>query len=764
MTVIKMKDDNGTWVPINQVIKTAPVPTLINTPTYNIPASGGDFWIDTVAAGATVNMTLPLAPLNNTIVSTQIIDSGTNDFYLTPTAPDVMAFSAAGLSGKYNGTTRNLIETLKYVSGRWLPYYGRLLYQTLLVAVVLPPETVFFALFEGANNSTSFTDLRSNPISIRSGTPKISTAQSMFGNGSLYLDGTSSLSVLAVASLVSGTQEFEWEIALYPTDFLTGNGQGIIDHRAAGDATPEAIYIRNQSGLGTIDHWTGFSNLGLTRLKLNQWQILRISRYQGIKTIYLDDTPIYLAADTVNYTYTGNLTLGDIVDTASPFSGMFTGYIQYIRKTIGSSRKQGYGTDDKTYLRGQLADADPLDAFKVININCDTETIVDTKRHVITSTGAVAYSTIKKRAGIGSIALTGGYLDVTGGADFNFGTAPYSIQVSLNMNPITGNQYFIDFDGGNTSSLSSNGSQWFIAFNAAVAAVSEVAETQIANIWYDLQQVKIDNKYLIIRNNQIVAASNNAPSTANYSIMRLGNYRGGGPYQMQGYLDSVSMYKGVANGSNLTHTYPLRFLTRFSGNSPNDELGAVGTIVGTPHTYDTTSKRSLEASALFAGTGYISYPAIQLGSGGFEIAGWVKANPAQLSYPGILSISTASGVVADAQTYTISASITGSTSLSGKSTVNKLSAFCGAISNNSQYLCSTTLLSDGLPHYWRIIKYIVGSNAVTVLIMDGKIEDAYIGAYTIATSTRPTLIGADNYDPNNRGYKGNLDDIAIYTA
>jgi hypothetical protein len=128
MAVIKIKDDNDNWVPINTVIKPSPGPKLVATTSYQIPASGGEFWVDTVAAGGTVNLPLPLAPANNTIVSVQIVDNGTNDLFLTPTAPDTIGFQAVGLSGKYAGASRNLGETLRYVNGRWLPYYGRLVY------------------------------------------------------------------------------------------------------------------------------------------------------------------------------------------------------------------------------------------------------------------------------------------------------------------------------------------------------------------------------------------------------------------------------------------------------------------------------------------------------------------------------------------------------------------------------------------------------------------------------------------------------------
>jgi hypothetical protein len=635
-------------------------------------------------------------------------------------------------------------------------------------------NVVFFAMFEGVNNSATFTDTKGNAINVRSGVPRISTAQSMFGSGSLYLDGSSSLVVPASASLVSGSQEFEWEIALYPTLFLAGNAQGILDQRAVGNATPEAIFIENQLAAGSITYETGSTVRALSRLKLDQWQILTIKRHQGVRTIYIDDIPVFSGSDTTAYNSVGNFIIGDMIDTALPYSGMFTGYIQYLRKTIGVSRSQGYGTDALTFLKPSATDQDPLDAFKVLDINCDTGVIVDAKSHVITPTGAVAVSAVQKRAGSNSIALTGGHLDIAGGTDFNFGTLPYSIHCSAQFSTLgvggsfgsPDTQYLIDFNGGNANTIeyTSNGSA---RIKMGVAGGLQVNSnlSPIINKWYDLVQARVDQKYLLIINNQIAGASQSGSiDNTSYNSLRVGNYNGGLARNFLGYLDSISLYKGIANGANLTHNYQLRFLARFDG-SPNDELGAVGTIIGTAHTYDVANKRSLGASALFAGSGYISYPsspAYDFGAGGFEIAGWIKAEPTQLAYPAILSIGTTTGTI-DAPVFTIYSNVQSNTSLSGKSTVGKLSVLCAVVNTNSTYLCSATTITDGLPHYFRIIKYPIGASAATVLIMDGKIEDVYIGAYTIPTSTRAMLVGSDNYDPSNRGYKGNLDDIAIYT-
>lgn len=728
----------------------------VSTSSYSIPSAGGRFSINAAAGG--VSLQLPPTPPVNTEITYQVIDNTANDVLIVPGGTDTLADQGAGFNGKHTSAIRSLIETLRYVSGKWLPYYGRLVYQSAQSLVIDPydAQTVFFVVFEGANNSTVFTDIKGNTIGLQSGSPRISTAQSMFGSGSLLLDGASSLSVPAAASLLSQGSDYEWEIALYPTAFTSGTNQGLIDQRSvAGTSVPEALIIYNTSVVGTLGHLTGATNLATTPLKLNQWQVIRISRYKGIKTIYLDDVPVSSVIDNSIYSDPGNLIIGDLLDTSGTFGGMFQGYIQYIRKTVGVSRSaSGYGTDSLTFLKPTAAYADPLAAFKVIDINCDTGTVIDTKGHIITSSGAVAVSTTQKRAGSHSIALTGGHLDVAGGTDFNFGTEPYSIQTALYMSTVNGNQYFADFDGGNQSSLSSVSTDWRIAANNTLALTA--VDTAIANSWYELQLAKVDTKYLLILNQSIIGASNNAPATVNLSTMRVGAYGGGG-LAIQGFMDSVSVYKGIANGSNLTHNYQLRFLARFSGSSPNDELGAVGTAVGTTHTYDSASKRSLEASALFAGLGHISYPSItayDFRSGGFEIAFWTKADSTQNVFSGIAQSGVGAGLF-DAQSWIIYCN-------NGGVSPNNINVYFQTISPTVPTLVSKTVIGDGTAHYVRIVKYLTLASAVTVLIVDGKIEDVYIGQYTISPTTRGLILGAETFAAN-RELRGNLDDFALYT-
>jgi hypothetical protein len=127
MSVIKIKDDLGNWVPIERVIKSSQPPVIINTAIFQVPASGGEFWVDT-AAVTTVDITLPLNPSSNTVVSFQIVDSLSRDVFVRAFPGNFLAFQTAGALAKYAGTSRNLIEEFRFYNSRWVQCYGRYIY------------------------------------------------------------------------------------------------------------------------------------------------------------------------------------------------------------------------------------------------------------------------------------------------------------------------------------------------------------------------------------------------------------------------------------------------------------------------------------------------------------------------------------------------------------------------------------------------------------------------------------------------------------
>lgn len=82
-------------------------------------------------------------------------------------------------------------------------------------------NTVLLIPFEGANNSTSASDLSPTGTTVTlGGTAKISTA--VFGNGALLLDGTNACAASTPMNASVGTSPFTLEAFIRPTSATTG--------------------------------------------------------------------------------------------------------------------------------------------------------------------------------------------------------------------------------------------------------------------------------------------------------------------------------------------------------------------------------------------------------------------------------------------------------------------------------------------------------------------------------------------------------------
>ena len=80
-----------------------------------------------------------------------------------------------------------------------------------------PVETLILMHFDGTHGSTNFIDSGplALPFSTKSGSPIISTTQSVFGGSSLYLNGSSSIQTPDDPSIEFGNKDFTYEMFLY---------------------------------------------------------------------------------------------------------------------------------------------------------------------------------------------------------------------------------------------------------------------------------------------------------------------------------------------------------------------------------------------------------------------------------------------------------------------------------------------------------------------------------------------------------------------
>lgn len=78
-------------------------------------------------------------------------------------------------------------------------------------------STLSLLHFDGTNGSTSFVDAAPNTTWSGTGSPVISTAQSMFGGSSLYLNGSSFLAAATPINIDLSQTDFTIEGFIYPT-------------------------------------------------------------------------------------------------------------------------------------------------------------------------------------------------------------------------------------------------------------------------------------------------------------------------------------------------------------------------------------------------------------------------------------------------------------------------------------------------------------------------------------------------------------------
>lgn len=183
--------------------------------------------------------------------------------------------------------------------------------------------------FNGANNSTTFTDSSLNAYTLStSGTPKISTDQSRFDGSSLYLDGSSSISIATALKLQA--QDFAVECWIRQA-VITG-----------------VQTIFNQGNSDSVGNWClGVDNSGKLIFYADSFQ-----RYTGTATISANTwTHVAMTRSGTTYRFFRNGALdgsytGTHTHSGAPFKigngyggiGPFGGYMDEVRVTLGVPR------------------------------------------------------------------------------------------------------------------------------------------------------------------------------------------------------------------------------------------------------------------------------------------------------------------------------------------------------------------------------------------------------------------------------------------
>lgn len=146
--------------------------------------------------------------------------------------------------------------------------------------------------FEGANNSTVFTDSSSyaRTVSTAFGTPKISTAQSAEGASSLLLDGVSGISVPDSNSLDFGNKDFEISFFVRPT--ATPNLTYLISRWDAPSGLSYQIFFSSSGKMVGLFRSVSSSDRiiqSTTTIPQNAWTKVRFTKDSINLKLYIND-------------------------------------------------------------------------------------------------------------------------------------------------------------------------------------------------------------------------------------------------------------------------------------------------------------------------------------------------------------------------------------------------------------------------------------------------------------------------------------------
>lgn len=185
--------------------------------------------------------------------------------------------------------------------------------------------------FEGANNSTTFTDESGIPWAIsRAGSAVISTAQPKFGTSSALFNGSTDYLILS-GKTISLNGDFTIEFWMYPTGFGSGPGganRAPFSFTTAQDwsGAKPAILLGGGSP-STLLWYTGSTLLTTTNtVSLSQWAHVAFARSGSTLTAYING----VSSGSATYTSTIS-TSGILIANSSTGSGHYQGYLDEVR-------------------------------------------------------------------------------------------------------------------------------------------------------------------------------------------------------------------------------------------------------------------------------------------------------------------------------------------------------------------------------------------------------------------------------------------------
>ena len=198
--------------------------------------------------------------------------------------------------------------------------------------------------FDGANNSTTFTDVCGNTVT-PNGNAKISTAQSVFGGSSGYFDGSSSyLTIPSSTAFDIGSQNMSISMRIKTTQ--TKENAALVVREWVGSPWTGgwSLLLNGAGGSAMAVYMTGHSTSSVlmqsstTSYRDGNWHHVEWDKVGNNHTLYIDGVSVASATSSASFASVNKeLTIGTD-RTFGTAARAYNGYLEELQILVGAAR------------------------------------------------------------------------------------------------------------------------------------------------------------------------------------------------------------------------------------------------------------------------------------------------------------------------------------------------------------------------------------------------------------------------------------------
>jgi len=433
------------------------------------------------------------------------------------------------------------------------------------VPVTVDNETVLLIHAEGDDASTNIKDYGATGHTITTnGNAQISTAQSKFGDSSIYFDGTGDyLSIPNSADWHFGTGDFTIEMQVY---FNSTDVKEVLICQKRSDESDQGfnlyidsdlLYFRYRSG-ESVGAWTDIYNASWIP-SINTWYHVAVIRNGNTIQSYVDGAALSSSHDCTSDTLVNS---GELVRIGANAGGVeyLDGYIDELRVTKGIARWTGPFTpptapypevkdlDTKLLLHGNPI---PIKVgYSSSNYFLDSSA----SNHDVFPNGDVTISSAQSKFGNESMYFdnTGDYLTIPYSDDWDFGSGDFTVEMWVRPSSIQSWDVLIaHMDSTDATSAwniycQSDGTTYGQIFYNGENYVQSTVNLTIGS-WQHLAMVRNGSDLILYKNGVGGGTGNISTNTLNScpALLSIGA-KGDGIYFSNAYIDEVRISKGIA--------------------------------------------------------------------------------------------------------------------------------------------------------------------------------------------------------------------------